>query len=242
MFEIITTIAELVIALAGIFITILEARKAKKEKELDDALILIEQNLITSVSNTSLGEDFKLIYDSMSQVIDNNDPEGWARLENKLPQITECYKAFVNGLRPIYKQLLKDESRFSLSYGFGRYIDAIRKIILSLDDVEKIETSIKDFLEAENACNNEAGKYFIREMRIMYQTSERYPKMSEFELENYFESEKKKKFPTYTKEKEEAVYAMYRLYYKMRCSINRLYNYYNEFYPFINELKIKYSK
>ena len=136
MFDIITTIIDLVIAGIGIFFVIVEGRKSRKakEKEAKEAKLCKElaqkasniQGLIELIDKTAA--KITAIYDNEE---DLNDID-LLKLTDLVLQIKLIKQSGVDvtkEITDIYYKLLKNEKLFSMSIGFDRTINMCRPIV-----------------------------------------------------------------------------------------------------------------
>lgn len=139
MFDTIATICDLTIATVGLFFVILEVLRAKKEKkkeriEREMCYGLVQQakktiDYITLISKAmnKINEDLVGLnadannYLAMGDIIDVSG--------NELSSIVSQGDELINDITLLYKNLIKNESMFSLSIGFERVIDSCRPII-----------------------------------------------------------------------------------------------------------------
>jgi hypothetical protein len=146
----------------------------------------------------------------------------------------------------IYKRLLKDESYFSLSYGFERYINAFRNFKVSEKKILKAKKAIEEMKDVyQGVVENGAPeiiKYIHGELEILMQLLERNEYKNVEEVEQLFLDRKKEKYSDYNDNMDKGVLAYFRVYYNAKKEILDLKVSYDELVPFLEEIKLKYSE
>ena len=132
------------LAVLGIIIAIVQLNIDKRQKREEEKMrekSEEEKNIIIDLLNQSEGvmgainafaEEINLINEKA-----NVEGAGLVMLQsiiNSGPIIINEYDKVRKNLLAVYKKILQNEERFSLSYGFNRYIDAFRNFCLN--DVE----------------------------------------------------------------------------------------------------------
>lgn len=146
MFEIITTIVDIMIALIGLFFVIIEARKSRKRNQkerIEEANCLELANQAGEIKQVI--SKIKEIQTALSASLEYPDAEKeyTSIMTDRLKTVIrvmhedckevyfECEKA-ENKVREVYENLLKNESMFSLSLGFERIINVCRELVYEL--------------------------------------------------------------------------------------------------------------
>ena len=137
MFEILATVFDLLIALVGLFFTIRQVicdfKAKRKEKAEEKCCYELAQKaskirtLIESIKSSK----------NVMQKVDFSDPnklfEAITVAHEGCGEIYHNCKKVKDDIEHIYAHLLKNESMFSLSIGFGRVIDACRPVVYEMD-------------------------------------------------------------------------------------------------------------
>ena len=120
MFDVFNSIIQLILAIAAFIISIVEIRKDNKEKEQIKHTEKIETELVKTIQYIKIDE----LIDEIKELQFSLD------VEEKLEDILSRDDSIREQIVGLYKQLLKDESTFSLSYGFERYINQFRQVCI----------------------------------------------------------------------------------------------------------------
>lgn len=244
----VSLILELLIATAGVVISILELKRNEQEKKRQKALRDVEDELVNKVgSNNDLAYAIKSLQSQIDE-IEKNDFDTIREFDKKAEILLTQYKAFRGVLMELYVRLLKDESQFSLSYGFERYINAFRNF-LSRKDLKTAEEQIKslsdiDELMFSKDAITESRKSIFKRVNRLEAIWKENPSFSVEECINYHIKEMEKQYPSYSPEnsvQEKAVYAYFCQYYTARKAIDQLISHYLELSPYIDELSLKYG-
>ena len=114
--EIVSTILELVIAVAGLLISFLEIKKDRKETKRLEKLRDTEKSIISLVMDNNLKQSVENFGVTLKRV--ESDLSKVQELEGRITTLINDYSEMQNKIYIVYRQLLKDEAQFSLSYGF----------------------------------------------------------------------------------------------------------------------------
>ena len=146
MFETVTTLCDILIALVGLFFVVKEAAEIKKEKRKEK---IEERNCLQLAREAaSISGLIEKISESQKKLlIEPSFPDTESGFTTKVQKelfdaisvmgnecsdiYKECQKVKEN-IRSIYENLLKNESMFSLSIGFDRVINVCRPIVYNL--------------------------------------------------------------------------------------------------------------
>lgn len=212
MFETIGLVLDLILAVIGTFIAVIQFRNESREREkqkIVEAKNQEEKDIIANIVNSRNSVDgaFEAAVESYLGIENNRDNgfEVVQQLVENVPKLLEAYSKMNDDIRKLYRQLLINEDRFSLSYGFGRYIDVFRKIVFEDDEINnKIPCVYKEY-------NNLIG-YIER-------------------LQQGEEEETPEKSAKYTNALIEALHPVYMHVQNVR----------NEIRPYMCEMKLKYG-
>ena len=213
MLETIGLILDLILAVIGTFIAVMqfrnESRERKKQKELE-AKNREEKDIIANIVNSrnSVDAAFEAVVESYLGIETNrtNGFEVVQQLVENVPKLLTACDKMNDDILKLYRQLLINEDRFSLSYGFGRYIDVFRKNVFI---GERVDSKLVNVL-AE--YNNLIG-YIQR-------------------VQSGEEEETPEKSAKYTNALVQALHPVYMHVQNVR----------NEISPYMSEMKLKYGE
>ncbi len=136
-----------VIAIAAFALAVLQyinerrqREKAKAEQEqIHQNVLLIKQiaELTTFTEFTEIAKKYKMITGSK-----NIDTQSIIQANNYIKEVSIAYKKCIKKLTPLYEKMVVNEEKFSLSYGYGRYIDAFREFITNQEDLIQLVNNI----------------------------------------------------------------------------------------------------
>lgn len=232
MIETYSAIIQTVLAVFAFIISVFEICNYMKERKIVKEKEIIEKKLVDEISNIELEEQFKIVESSKTEVSDKTEKQ----LEDFIVSVEEVIKR----LTPIYKQLLKDESCFSLSYGFDRYIISFRKICIEgniiLDELRKQMNLYSKVNAKVNmfSKDNEDNEIFIKNINMMLAANENG--MSDEEIQ------KRTRMMQTNDNSYESTMGYYYHYKKIFKCIKRIKEIYMDVSPLLQELKFKYEK
>lgn len=187
MFENINSIVNIIIALAALLIAYFQYKdqRMKKREEMKKETLI--RDIISECSSIygikdEIEKSFRILSD-----VEKNSTERVSKYLPEVQNILVHIKDFDKTLKNVYSELVKNESMFSLSYGYGRYIDAFR-IYLSKDmagksaeivfklfdsmkhDQSKCDKLFESLVDSMNENYTEIKKLipYIDEIRIRY--------------------------------------------------------------------------
>lgn len=135
------------LALIGVIIAVLQYKNDKREsKRKQEAALLEEKNirLIKDIAvQTKSVNKFDEIRDCKEKIGPYlNNLGNFPELFPLSQELAVCYNELLSEIEPLYKQLVINESSFSVSYGYGRYIDAFREFLVSKKDCKEFASMI----------------------------------------------------------------------------------------------------
>lgn len=138
--ELISIIVEPLLAVIGLVITFLQLKDDRRGKKIEESMIQKEEEERLIIADLVKHSDSYLeLLNKFSEQINfiNSKAEvpgaGIEMLQSIIDngkKLCNDYSFVRNELLEIYKRILQNEERFSLSYGFDRYIEAFRVICL----------------------------------------------------------------------------------------------------------------
>lgn len=138
--ELISIIVEPLLAFIGLVITFLQLKDDRRGKKIEESMIQKEEEERLIIADLVKHSDSYLeLLNKFSEQINfiNSKAEvpgaGIEMLQSIIDngkKLCNDYSFVRNELLEIYKRILQNEERFSLSYGFDRYIEAFRVICL----------------------------------------------------------------------------------------------------------------
>ncbi len=135
-----------ILAILATFISVMEWVRYRNEKNEIKEKTKTEKQLVETVKNIDV-DAFKKNIDGLKIGDD---------LILKVKKALEAYDDIFDKTIILYKQLLKDESTFSLSYGFDRYINQFRELCIQ-------GKSLRDELsDSKNDAMQQLGVYLER--------------------------------------------------------------------------------
>ena len=150
-FNAVTVVSDIIIAFAGLVFTILEYRKKKneerrleKEKEIigkmTEEIGTVNKGIeITNELINGFNEAYEMSRTTTDAGILIN------RFMEPANEFVGQIQNVISSIEALYEELLRNESNFSLSYGFDRIINACRQILLvsSTQDFSKLSLPYK---------------------------------------------------------------------------------------------------
>lgn len=166
----IESVTNIVIAVLGLLIAIIqiisemrEKRKDKKEeKKMNDEKNILIRLAKTNTELLSTIDEFNNFYKAV-EIVNTPEADATEKLQIYINAVAGCinkYVDFINQVYVIYRIMLRNEERFSMSYGFGRYIDAYRGFLQSRDIVRYAHSSydeLCEFIKGYNANPDPIG-------------------------------------------------------------------------------------
>lgn len=130
------------LALIGVVIAILQYKNEIRENKRKKEQALVEEkniNMIKKIATqTESVKKFHKIQECKEKIGPSiGDPMNFPKLFPLFQEMSLFYDDFLEEIEPLYKQLVVNESSFSVSYGYGRYIDTFREFLLSKKDSEE---------------------------------------------------------------------------------------------------------
>ena len=248
MMEIVSTILELVIAVAGLLISFLEIKKDRKETKRLEKLRDTEKSIISLVMDNNLKQSVENFGVTLKRV--ESDLSKVQELEGRITTLINDYSEMQNKIYKVYRQLLKDEAQFSLSYGFERYINAFRRFISTKQIVEEAKQKAED-LERINKgmfsdeANPDTRNSMFKAVEHLIEIMNENPELSVDDVCNYRINLLKTQVEGYSRNYnvyEAGVYNYFEYYYPVRKTIDLLRIELQELLPLIEELRIKYEE
>ena len=186
---------QLLIALLALFIAWIEFRKMREEDKIKKANEVSLELILASLDDTdNLLLEIQQMYGKMSKTyymfnkmgVPTKEPRSWTSEECYLAGAVlhypkKCYEeilekypdGYVPQLKSLYEHLVKSESMFSMSYGYGRFIDQLRPIISQglqikemKESIDKLSTESFDNYDIINVINK--NKLFLDELVTNY--------------------------------------------------------------------------
>ncbi len=139
--EAINTLVNTLIAIAAFALAILQYRNEIRERKKDnDEQDRIHENilLIKEIADLTIFTEFEEFATQYNNVTRKIDTEHIIQANRYIQQVAVQYKKCIEKLKPLYEKLVLNEEKFSLSYGYGRYIDAFREFITNQDDLDQL--------------------------------------------------------------------------------------------------------
>ena len=243
--ETINVIMGMILAVAGVVISFIELRRDSKERKREKAASDAEQRLIDEVSNNELDKAIKDFKEALSTPKEKSIKiisTFYTTAGNVCTKYEDCQKS----IRQLYKQLLRDESQFSLSYGFERYIVVFRRFLYN-DELEKTKQIVSDFQQFNRTLKeNDKGPFesiLSRVLRIN-EIWEDHPSFSVEDCNNFHIREMKEQYPGYSQDQnviEKAIYAYFEKFYKCKKAVLKLTSISSELIVLYKELQLKYG-
>lgn len=155
--ELISIIVEPLLAFIGLVITFLQLKDDRRGKKIEESMIQKEEEERLIIADLVKHSDSYLeLLNKFSEQINfiNSKAEvpgaGIEMLQNIIDngkKLCNDYSFVRNELLEIYKRILQNEERFSLSYGFDRYIEAFRVICLDSSIEQSMIKSYNNIVE-----------------------------------------------------------------------------------------------
>ena len=238
--NLVCAIMQTIIAILGVILTYFEIQRNKKEKIRINKLKEIEKNLIESVQKMKLDDDIKDVLKNIEDAENNFNIEVIRDYDEKAFHFVSKFNEYKETLIPIYKQLLVDETNFSLSYGFERYINAFREFISV--ETEKVSVTIDEFRninsEYKKASNQQIVNAILGHTRNICGIMNDNQSFNEIDCLNEYA-----KMHGYDTNSEDFKYisAYFKEYYNSKQATLKLIESCKTLLPFIEELKYKYE-
>lgn len=153
-FNVISTILNVVIALAALIIAVIEFKGRNKEKKIEEET----RELIKRIVNGPLEESAEWLKDHADEYLIGGDKE-------KITFYRTRYRYFKRNIDSLYTNMLQNENMFSLSYGFDRYIKQFGDFLENADEYDNIFTNI-----SEENTNKESQRKEIEAIKKEYKT------------------------------------------------------------------------
>lgn len=147
----------LVISIVGLRIELLqrkdENRKKNEEKKQEKMFNELTEK-VGCIDSTI--KDAEAYFKAMNNLISNDkdSTENMIVAFNKSQDFAVGYKKCREIIKPLYESMVINESMFSLSYGFGRYIDAFRDFIFDEGYEQQLVQNIIQMSEFEDLDSN----------------------------------------------------------------------------------------
>lgn len=129
-FNIILAVIGSVIAIVQIIGEIREKKKTKREerrvdeeREIIRTLAICNQELVSTINSLNK-------YNDSVKSLDGST-DGLQRFTDSMHRFIEDYNKLMEYVNNIYRKMLQNEERFSMSYGFSRYINVFRVFVQS---------------------------------------------------------------------------------------------------------------
>lgn len=155
--ELISIIVEPLLAFIGLVITFLQLKDDRRGKKIEESMIQKEEEERLIIADLVKHSDSYLeLLNKFSEQINfiNSKAEvlgaGIEMLQSIIDngkKLCNDYSFVRNELLEIYKRILQNEERFSLSYGFDRYIEAFRVICLDSSIEQSMIKSYNNIVE-----------------------------------------------------------------------------------------------
>ncbi len=134
------SIFEIILAVLGTVIAVFQfigerriSREERKEQlNRENEKKTIEQILKSTKEADELVSDlngFKAKIDMLSHTTKNDPQETVELFDKAIDEYEENFKSIESKLRRLYEELLMNEERFPMAYGYGRYIQELRGIL-----------------------------------------------------------------------------------------------------------------
>ena len=155
--ELISIIVEPLLAVIGLVIIFLQLKDDRRGKKIEESMIQKEEEERLIIADLVKHSDSYLeLLNKFSEQINfiNSKAEvpgaGIEMLQSIIDngkKLCNDYSFVRNELLEIYKRILQNEERFSLSYGFDRYIEAFRVICLDSSIEQSMIKSYNNIVE-----------------------------------------------------------------------------------------------
>lgn len=155
--ELISIIVEPLLAVIGLVITFLQLKDDRRGKKIEESMIQKEEEERLIIADLVKHSDSYLeLLNKFSEQINfiNSKAEvpgaGIEMLQSIIDngkKLCNDYSFVRNEFLEIYKRILQNEERFSLSYGFDRYIEAFRVICLDSSIEQSMIKSYNNIVE-----------------------------------------------------------------------------------------------
>lgn len=237
-FDLFSAVVQMIIAFFALLISVLEIDKARKARAEEKLIVKIEADIVQAIDSIGFENEVRALLNP-----EYTDEYMKHYVEN-VNELINKYLVFCQSLEAPYIQLLKDEKRFSLSYGFERYINAFRNFLSYRDSLVSYRKPIEDLSEVNEALKqNLPVRHFIwNQVGLMLQLMDRYPK-DVHEIENLYIERRRSEVKDYNEKDtvEQAVMAYFRMYSKVHTVIIQLKERFDEFDPYLDEIKLKFE-
>lgn len=179
MFSIITTILEIIIAASSLIIAIVQVKAAhakhRETKIKNERIRVLVQNITLVKDEEEFSESLNSLQKRLIAYMKAFTKK--ETFEEKLKIYTADYET----INALYKELLIFEKEFSMSYGFGRYIDFFRKYLPSYEKlISEVENELSqgtiklDVVEQKMIDLGEMRKQievYVQELRYKFSAS-----------------------------------------------------------------------
>ncbi|MBP3883915.1 MAG: hypothetical protein J6D54_03115 [Olsenella sp.] len=132
MWDAISVVCDLMIAFAGLLFTVREFSERKKEKNKVEEEKQVIADLVGNLNKAGVASNaLKKALARMSEAAELETTDAGKKVNiiiEGTSDAIESSRSLIEATQSLYSELLQNESRFSLSYGFERMIGACRKI------------------------------------------------------------------------------------------------------------------
>ncbi len=253
--SLISAVMQTIIAAIGIFITVIEIKRDRKEKKRVEKLKKIEEDIVNGIAESKVDEAKANLAKTLKELEKNlKDIESHKTYCESIEILIKEYADEKVAVERIYKQLLADETEFSLSYGFERYINAFREFIsVSDDQLETIRSRAQHFCDFDDkffaeGTNEQIRNYILERVGRLFEIQNDNPLFSRDDVIEYYKNrmrDQNKTYDAYLENNlhEKAIYAYFtdyydNVFYPVKIVIERI----EKIDPFIKELKYKYLR
>ena len=251
----ISAVMQTIIAAVGVIITVIQVKQARKEKKRVEKLRDTEKGIVDGIVKSGLDEA-KTNTERTYKELEKNlqDFETHKTYYDSLTSLADEYAEEKKAVESIYKQLLRDETEFSLSYGFERYINAFREFCgVSDDQLKEIKAKAEDFKAFDDQFFGEGSIKETRDSILngvgqLLKIKKDHPSFDRDDIVEYRKGLFRRDIPSYDEilkynEQEQSVYVYFRyLYDDVLDPVKILFEHIEKIDPFIKELKYKYLR
>ena len=253
--SLISAVMQTIIAAIGILITVIEIKRDRKEKKRVEKLKKIEEDIIKEIAESKVDEAKNNLEKTLRELEKNMmDIQSHQTYCDSIKTLIKEYADEKVAVERIYRQLLADETEFSLSYGFERYINAFREFISVSDgQLETIRAKAEHFYDFDKrffgeGTDEEKRNYILERVGRLIEIQKDNPLFSRDDVIEYRKNRMRDQNKTYdafleSNLQEKAVYAYFtnyydNVFYPVKIVIDRI----EKIDPFIKELKYKYLR
>jgi len=253
--SLISAVMQTIIAAIGILITVIEIKRDRKEKKRVEKLKKIEEDIIKEIAQSKVDEAKENLEKTLRELeVNMRDFDKHQYYRESIDSLIKEYAVEKKAIERIYKQLLADETEFSLSYGFERYINAFREFInVSDDQLEAVKSKAEEFYDVDQVFvgDNEhrgAKDSILARVERLCEIKNEHPSLTWDDVIEYHKNEMRaqnKMYDVIAKDNmsEMAIYAYFKDYCeKILDPVKIINESIDKIYPFIKELKYKYLR